>query len=320
MSSRIALLASGVLLAVGLGALCVYQAGPQVVAGDGMAAGARGPFPSQPLVQEPPESDGYCLTCHADQSLTTGLAGGEILPLYVDARALRDSAHKFLSCVSCHEANRVCPPDRAGPLDMTTYRAMAKDTCKSCHQAASRGYEKSAHWKPGPDENEGASCIACHSPGGSGHSVRAMGVEDPALSAVLVTGMCGRCHQRALETYNRTSHGKVARLGDITSTAVCTTCHGDHRVAKAEVLVEANALDGLASLCSSCHARAGAAFARAWPGHSGDGPGIGVAGIAERVSFYGLLGAVIFGLVYASVDSIRRLRARARGQGGRGQT
>src|SRR3990170_3963698 len=70
-----------------------------------------------PATQEAPYTDSQCLACHGNAALRTRFSDGRRLSLYVNARGLRDSAHGLLTCVTCHDNHKVCPPDPGERLD-----------------------------------------------------------------------------------------------------------------------------------------------------------------------------------------------------------
>lgn len=269
---------------------------------------AAGPqeAPRLPLTQEPPLPDAYCLTCHGDSSLSAGFSDGRTLSLYVDLRAVRDSAHDLLSCVTCHDTYEPPPPYRTEPYDFAAYQADATEMCARCHRAAAEGYSDSAHSETVLKEGEGATCIDCHSPDGSAHSIAETSRPGLFLRPDQIAGACGRCHEEALASYDDTSHGKVARFGEADHTATCTTCHSDHAVQPAADLVSASAVTALAAVCGDCHDGADESFARAWPGHSEGAPAGSTADVAGRAGFFVAAAVVAFGLVHVSLDLFRR--------------
>jgi hypothetical protein len=280
--------------------------------------GFRPPFTAdaeaapQPLTQEQPAGDGICLTCHADSSLETSFADGRPLSLFVDATALRDSAHYLLNCVTCHDQYVIRPPEAREPLDFVAYQEEAEGICARCHSTAASGYEGSAHWKSGFTEGEVATCTDCHSADGSGHSVAATRDPKSMLAAASLAGVCGGCHQQAEDSFEETSHGKVARFGTVAATATCTTCHNDHAVQTIDELSQPTSTASLVATCETCHDGAGEAFFRAWPGHSTGAPGGSIASIVGRAGFFVGVAVVGAGVTHAALDSFRRLSGRNR--------
>jgi hypothetical protein len=280
--------------------------------------GFRPPFTTdaeaapQPLTQEQPAGDGICLTCHADSSLETSFTDGQPLSLYVDATALRDSAHFLLNCVTCHDRYEIRPPEAREQLDFVAHQNEAEAICARCHETAARGYEGSAHWKSGFIDGEVATCTDCHSADGSGHSVAATRDPQSMLAPARLADECGRCHQQAQHTFEETSHGKVARFGNVAATATCTTCHNHHAVETVDELLQPASTASLVATCEKCHDGADEAFFRAWPGHSNGAPDGSTAGIVGRAGFFMAAAVVGAGVTHAALDSFRRLSGRNR--------
>jgi hypothetical protein len=266
-----------------------------------------------PVARKAPHSDSYCLTCHGKPSLQTRFADGQSLSLYVDAREPRDSAHAFLTCITCHDDREVCPPYRDKPLDFAAYQSEATEMCIRCHLAAAGDYVQSVHGQPILEgSGDGATCSDCHSPELSGHSV--VRLDDPrsSLAPQSVDGNCGRCHAKELTTYRDTSHSKVARFGDPERPANCTTCHGDHAVKAIDDPDEPLMAANLAIVCGRCHDGADEAFAGGWLGHDGSSRFAGFF-VAERSVVALIAVSLCFGLVHMALDFRRRLSDRWRG-------
>lgn len=266
----------------------------------------------QPLVREQPASDEICLSCHADSFLKTSFTDGRPLSLYVDATALRDSAHYLLNCVTCHDQYEIRPAGARERLDFVTYQEGAEAMCARCHISAASGYEGSAHWESGFDEGEVATCTDCHSADGSGHSVAPTSASPSVLAGSSLSDVCGRCHQQAQDSFEATSHGKVARFGNAAATATCDTCHNDHAVHTIDDLLQPASTVSLVATCETCHDGADEEFFRAWPGHSTGAPGGSAAGIVGRAGFFTAVAVVGAGVTHAALDSFRRFSRRNR--------
>ena len=65
-------------------------------------------------------------------------------------------------------------------------------------------------------------CADCH----EAHNI--MPPESQEFRAQIDT-LCANCHEEELQTYLDSYHGKAFYLGDL-KTAVCTDCHGGHRI------------------------------------------------------------------------------------------
>ena len=313
MWNRIALLAWSLTLAVVLLITLAGRDGQSVEAVQelhGRQAFSATVFGRPPVAQETPTGDSYCQTCHADESLSAGFSNGQTLPLSVDARVLRDSGHDLVTCVTCHDRLGTHPDENSPTYDFDIYQAQAIEMCTQCHQAAATGYADSVHYEPTREDAEQTTCIDCHSPDGSGHSVASTSDHQSILGPAEVAGACGGCHEAALSTYEETSHGKVARFGDAATTATCVSCHGDHAVKAVDDLAEPLAVAELTSECAKCHEGAEESFFRAWPGHTEGAPPGSTADLAGRLGVF-IAGAVVAaGLVHVSLDYVRRLSNR----------
>ena len=63
-------------------------------------------------------------------------------------------------------------------------------------------------------------CNECH----SAHSIQRT---DPSNFRLHIMDQCGHCHEKISESYFETFHGKVSKLGYLT-TAKCDDCHAIH--------------------------------------------------------------------------------------------
>ena len=72
--------------------------------------------------------------------------------------------------------------------------------------------------------------------------------------------MCGRCHEDAKATYLDSYHGKAYVLGD-TKTAVCSQCHGGHRILPADNPESTVSKQNVVATCGKCHPGANENFA-----------------------------------------------------------
>ena len=90
----------------------------------------------------------------------------------------------------------------------------------------SDGYLKSIHALEIQKGNmESASCNDCH----GAHDL--LPSFDPASRVYRrnIAGTCGKCHEKELEEYNRSIHGRAFTAG-IQDAPVCNDCHGEHNI------------------------------------------------------------------------------------------
>jgi len=159
------------------------------------------------------------------------------------------------SCSDCHDAHRVLPHDST---ESTLSRANVKGTCGACHAGLLTTYDSSAHGLAllsGDTTETGQQapvCIECH----GGHKV--VDAKDPAWFADVVRE-CGACHQRLIETYVTTYHGKASALGYGVA-AKCSDCHTAHAMLPADDPKSSVHPDNLVDTCGACHEGANANF------------------------------------------------------------
>ncbi len=214
-----------------------------------------------------------CVQCHGSAEFLRG----RNLPIAVDEKLYQASIHGQPSlsrglavsatCVDCHDAHDIRP--RQDPGSRVNFAQVAK-TCGRCHGEAATEYLQSAHGQSGQrGAHEVPTCSDCHGehgvlpssdPRSLTHRVQiaqqlCLGCHDrPALAQKY--GMSGGRGASFLDSY----HGMASR-GNSTMAAVCTDCHGTHRI-----LGESNVLstihpDNRAATCARCHPAATPQFA-----------------------------------------------------------
>jgi hypothetical protein len=72
--------------------------------------------------------------------------------------------------------------------------------------------------------------------------------------------MCERCHGEKSATYLDTYHGKSFSMGG-TSTAVCTDCHGHHKILPASDPESTVSKQNVVATCGKCHEDSSPKFA-----------------------------------------------------------
>ncbi len=205
-----------------------------------------------------------CQTCHSDQYMQALDSNhGRML-----AAGNRDAA----ICVDCHGSHEVVKPTRS--------RQNISANCGKCHRDIYAEYLTSAHGEAllqisNPDV---PACTDCH---GTHRQ------EDPTTMAFRLKSpkICGRCHgdasmmrkyglsHRVFDTYVADFHGSTVMLfekehpGRQTNEAVCTDCHGVHRIQKASNANSSVVKENLLSTCRRCHPDATTDFPDSWVGH-----------------------------------------------------
>jgi hypothetical protein len=156
-------------------------------------------------------------------------------------------------CQTCHGSHTIYPSSDARSR---TNRSNVPKLCSGCHAQEFKDYEKSIHGKEFIEKRNAtaAVCFDCHLE----HQVPSTG--DPVWKLSLIQE-CGNCHAEELDTYRKTFHGKVTRLGYETM-AKCSDCHGSHMILPVadenSMLSPRNKL----ATCRACHPNATEGFTK----------------------------------------------------------
>ncbi len=188
-----------------------------------------------------------CFRCHGSEDVrdVTVEAGGEQKSIYVDREVFERSRHGRLACTSCHIGFK--PGQHDAEQTEGWFETAKIGACRDCHADVFSMYRGSFHGDLVFNESSGEApvCADCH----EAHNIV------PPESVEFrrqIDGLCAGCHQDALQTYLDSYHGKASTLGAL-ETAVCTDCHGGHRILAASdpesMVNEANLIE----TCGDCH-------------------------------------------------------------------
>ena len=203
-----------------------------------------------------------CAKCHSNPGLTTEyrMKYPQVASQYTDSihgRALMKMGLVVApSCNDCHGTHDIGRSvDRSSPIN----HANVATTCGKCHEGKEKTYNASVHGQLlARGGQNGPVCVDCH----SAHAIaEPEGTNFKAAS----DEKCGSCHEKRLEHYRDTYHGKAMLLGKpnvAPEVAACYDCHGSHDVLPpsnpASHLSKAN----IVATCQKCHAGANANFAK----------------------------------------------------------
>lgn len=213
---------------------------------------------------------GLCARCHADTILTnTYFSAANKATARTAVAHYKNTVHGSASaraglvvsatCNDCHRAHLVLPADSAGS---SVNRANIPATCGACHQGVVATFDSSAHGRAlhhGDTTTTGHHapiCTDCHS---SHEIVRA----DQPQWLLGTVQECGSCHERLVETYFETYHGKVTQLGFIAAT--CADCHTPHDMRRASDTLSSVYVENRVKTCGRCHTNATTSFVRYQP-------------------------------------------------------
>ena len=213
------------------------------------------------------------------------------------------------TCNDCHRAHRVLPADSAGS---SVNRANIPATCGVCHTGVVATYDSSAHgvaYRRGDSTSTGHGapvCVDCHS---AHEIVRA----DQPRWLLGVVDECGSCHERLVETYFETYHGKVTRLG-FNLAATCADCHTPHDMRPASDARSSVFPGNREATCRRCHANANTNFVKYQPhGDSKDRAKYPLLYFAWLFMTLLLVGTMSFFLLHSALWVMRSTINRRRG-------
>ncbi len=153
------------------------------------------------------------------------------------ATKLVGTAHGSMACSQCHLKHEEYPHPAK----------IVKPVCASCHTEAGQDYALSIHGQQSAKGNAAApECSTCHQ---NAHEVLKPRSADFRKS---VPETCGMCHDHVADDYKISVHGKAIARGELNA-AVCTDCHGEHRILATDS--EASPVHGshVRDTCGQCH-------------------------------------------------------------------
>ena len=200
--------------------------------------------------------DDACATCHGEPDLWEA----DQARLFIPQESLAEDVH-FLEGVNCHDCHGGDPAVfDPGSLHAQEdgFRTPLEETwkaCVKCHEQQALGLGADVHAeaekKAETDRDVPRACRACHGP--KAHGIRSGRAGRTSVSVDNQIRFCGRCHEKPLDEYWASSHGRGLQRAGLLVTAICTDCHGAHGVYpasdKRSTLYPAN----VGATCAACH-------------------------------------------------------------------
>jgi cytochrome b subunit of formate dehydrogenase len=205
-----------------------------------------------------------CTECHGDPD-AMGSEG------FVNGDAFLASVHGFLDdCTSCHKDVTEVPHEEH-------LRAVGLAACAECHAEVVDEYRQGAHGAiTSAGVADGASCSDCH---GDPHRMTASSESGSPANWSRLADTCARCHAnrelatkfqipivQPVEAYSRSVHAAAVKAGR--RGAVCSDCHGAHRILPATHPDSRIAPANVPRTCGSCHQEVLAQFERSVHGEA----------------------------------------------------
>lgn len=202
-----------------------------------------------------------CGKCHSSPELAKkyNIPVENAYQMYMDSihgRAVMKSGLLMAAnCSDCHGVHDIQPHTVA-----TSHinRKQIPETCGKCHVGILATYKKSTHGVMFDAGSEAAPvCTDCH----KGHQISTT-EKDPWKLAIIEN--CGTCHEKALESYRHSYHGKVSNLG-YTKVARCSDCHGSHNILPPSDPYSTLSATNVVDTCKKCHENANMSFTKYLP-------------------------------------------------------
>ena len=164
---------------------------------------------------------------------------------------LLDQSRTNATCYDCHDGHNI---GTAGSSARAEHRSRIHEVCGRCHEEQRKHYEQSVHGTAVIERRDASAaiCSDCHTP----HNIDS---PDQAQVKLTITDNCGSCHQKQVETYQKSYHGQVVRLG-YTHTAKCYDCHGSHGIMDVKDPASKVHPDNRLETCRQCHTGAPEGF------------------------------------------------------------
>ncbi len=175
-------------------------------------------------------------------------------------------------CTDCHGAHDVTIPDEP--------RTRVSTTCSKCHQDIFEQYKSSVHGAAliGENNPDVPVCTDCHG---------VHNIQDPRTSLFRINSpdLCASCHanEKLMNKYSLSAdvyslyhlswHGVTVSVYKANwptishNSAVCTDCHGVHKIRKTTDPISSVNPTNLLVTCQKCHPGAGPNWTGAWTGH-----------------------------------------------------
>lgn len=201
-----------------------------------------------------------CARCHEDEKVIAelGIKSRDAI------RNFRDSIHGqglyklglkvAPTCNDCHGVHDIKPShDVAAP----THKSRLSATCTACHVGVEKIFRASVHGVAlARGDQQAPVCADCHS---------AHQIERPTNAHFKQNSdqSCGKCHDRQLENYHETYHGKAMalnRAGSAPAVAACYDCHGHHDVFSPGDQRSKLHRENIVKTCGECHRGANLSF------------------------------------------------------------
>lgn len=210
-----------------------------------------------PITGSKPEANAnLCATCHTEDALWEG----ENRHLYISVGKLEHDIHsqKGVACADCHGGASDTSKVNDAHARESGFRAKRPEiraACAHCHESQSKRLFEGRHNHAAKPDDKGAAgplvCSDCHD--STPHELRS--IRDPASPLYMVgeVTLCGKCHEKSMQTYAASVHGRGVFESGLAVSATCSKCHDPHGPLPATD--ERSTLHGknVIETCGKCH-------------------------------------------------------------------
>ncbi len=187
------------------------------------------------------QTNGDCLDCHSDESLTKTSKGKEI-SLFVNESLLKGSVHGKVACIACHKG--------FDPEEVPHMEQITPINCLTCHSKAllKHNFHFNMIKANGTGGTPDVNCKGCHGT----HAVQRPSGKDGKFSRENVVNACGRCHDKVKDNFIHSAHAKAVAEGD-PNAPTCLQCHSSNitRVTAGRDSLQLKLAQE--QICISCH-------------------------------------------------------------------
>jgi predicted CXXCH cytochrome family protein len=167
---------------------------------------------------------------------------GNEVSVYVNEKVLLNSAHRKLTCNSCHvgfDPEEIPHKENIQPID-----------CKSCHKDAGvkHPFHPEIMKSAGTNGKPNVSCKNCHGT----HNVKSIDSAGSKWSSKNLIISCGNCHKNQKEEFTKSDHAKGKLSGNVNAPD-CISCH-KNKITNISATKDSLELKlTQQQLCLSCH-------------------------------------------------------------------
>ena len=189
-----------------------------------------------------------CNICHGKEDHHKIEESGRRVPLYVTEEQVNSSVHNGKICTDCHVDIVEIP-----------HKDVKQVNCGRCHYSGNPvgapggeifdQYQHSVHGMEVAKGNpKSPICKDCHGT----HEILKHDSPESVMYKQNIPKTCGKCHIDIYATFRESQHGTALEEGNLDSPD-CSSCHGEHDIARHTVPESKVARGHVSETCSECH-------------------------------------------------------------------